>query len=191
MNWIDFRRLSTAPAGCRPRAQAGLSLIELMVTISVGALLMSLGAPSFVQAMRLQEIRAAQNELAAALQLAEIEASRRGTAVVMLRRDGCGRPLSGQQDWSCGYLLFGDRDGDGNQDGDEPSFKAVEVSSRLSLQHLAGGLERLQMNPWGKATGGAHRFVMVSATSGGAVSGTVCLNLGGQVQLLKGDVSCP
>ena len=112
-------------------------------------------------------------------------------AVVLLRRNVCGLQLSGPQDWSCGYRMFADSNGNGNQDANEPDLKAVEVSTNVRLQHLAGGTDRVQMNPWGKATGGAHRFLLAPATGSTHLSGTVCLNLGGQIQLLKGNVACP
>lgn len=178
--------------GWRSAARArGFSLIELMVTIAVAVVLIGLGAPQMVQSLRTQEIRAARDELTAAIQLAEIEAIRRGGNVVLQRKTGCGAALSGAADWRCGYILFADANADGARDPGEPLLKDITLGDAVQLQHTTGGTDTLTMNAWGRSAGGAHRFELTSTAGSAATTSTVCLNLGGQVRSLPGSVTCP
>jgi type IV fimbrial biogenesis protein FimT len=169
----------------------GFSLIELMVTIAVAVILIGLGAPHLVQNLRTQEVRAARDELTAALHLAEIEASRRGGNVVLRRKTACDVTLGGDADWHCGYILFADTNANGSRDAGETLLKDITLGGAMRLQHSAGGTNTLVMNAWGRAEGGEHRFVVSSNSTGGAASSTVCLNLGGQLSILTGTVACP
>lgn len=63
------------------RAQAGVTLIELAVTLVVFALLIAMGAPSFVNRIRNAEVRNAANSVMAGLQKAREEAVRRNAVV--------------------------------------------------------------------------------------------------------------
>ncbi len=61
----------------------GFTLIELMFTVLVGALLLALAVPSFDAAMNSGRVSGQANELVATLQLARMEAIRRNARVVV------------------------------------------------------------------------------------------------------------
>jgi len=63
------------------RAQYGFTLIEVMVALTVLAILISLGAPSFAEWLQSQRIRAAAEALTNGLQVARGEAIRRNLPV--------------------------------------------------------------------------------------------------------------
>lgn len=63
----------------RSTAHSGFTLIELMVTVAVLALLMTIAAPSFRDILESQRMRAAAFDLMADLTLARNEALKRGT----------------------------------------------------------------------------------------------------------------
>ncbi|HJV61394.1 MAG TPA: GspH/FimT family pseudopilin [Albitalea sp.] len=64
-----------------PRCQAGFTLIELMVALTVMALLLLLGAPSFSTWLQNSQIRTASEAMANGLQVARAEAVRRNAPV--------------------------------------------------------------------------------------------------------------
>jgi type IV fimbrial biogenesis protein FimT len=86
----------------RQRQSAGFTLIELMVTIAIAAVLLVIGAPSFVAFQRNSELTSAANSFVAALGAARGEAMKRGRqAVVVPRADN---------NWTTGWTVFVDTD---------------------------------------------------------------------------------
>lgn len=172
-----------------PRTR-GVSMVEIMVTIAVAALLLGIGAPSMVASIRQHQLRGVRDELLAALQLAELEAMRRSSVVLLSRVTSCSVALTGDSDWSCGYTVSVDANANGAQDSDEPSVKVFEVPPNVRLNHAAGGTDTVRMNPWGKVNG-AQRFVLSTGSSTATVSATVCMNTAGRARTLDGSVTCP
>lgn len=69
----------------RPAPGRGFSLIEVMVTISLLALLLGLAAPSFGNWVRSAQVRSASDALQSGLRMAQAEAVRRNRQVVFFR----------------------------------------------------------------------------------------------------------
>lgn len=80
--FLLFNRLS---AGFRPpmNKQSGFTLIELMVVISILAILLGIGVPSFRATIEGNRITTVANDLVGALQFARSEAVKRGTNVTL------------------------------------------------------------------------------------------------------------
>ncbi len=58
----------------QPQLSKGFTLLELMVTIAIGALTLSLGVPSFVNVVQNSRLTAGTNEFVAALHQARSSA---------------------------------------------------------------------------------------------------------------------
>ena len=87
------------------RANAGFTLIELMVTLAIASVLMMVAAPSFVGFQRNSEMTSVTNSLLAATSAARAEAMKTGmNALVVANGDG--------SSWSAGWTVFVDRDRD-------------------------------------------------------------------------------
>src|SRR5690625_1849031 len=67
------------------RRSAGFSLVELMITIAVLAVIIAISAPSFTGVFNNNRLTARANELVASLQSARSEALRRNAPVVVCR----------------------------------------------------------------------------------------------------------
>ena len=90
----------------------GFTLVELMITLSVLAILVGLATPSFRDFTRSNQVTAANNDLVTALNLARSEALRRSTGVTVCpSTDGavCGAAA----DWKSGWIVFEDAAGTG------------------------------------------------------------------------------
>lgn len=84
----------------RPRRPDGFTLIELMVTISIAAILLMVAAPSFVAMQRNSELTAAANSLVAGINAARGEAMKRGVNAVVVPTDAA--------NWRNGWTVFVD-----------------------------------------------------------------------------------
>ncbi|WOX06688.1 GspH/FimT family pseudopilin [Microbulbifer pacificus] len=63
------------------RREAGFTLIELMIVVTILAIVMAIGIPSFTTMIKNNRLTAAVNDLAGALHFARAEAVRRGRSV--------------------------------------------------------------------------------------------------------------
>ncbi len=90
----------------------GVTLIELMITVAIFAILAAIAAPSFRGLIVRNQLSTLSNELMVALQYARSEAIvLRGTVTVCQSADGVGCAAAGG--WEQGWIAFHDRNGDG------------------------------------------------------------------------------
>jgi type IV fimbrial biogenesis protein FimT len=87
------------------RRISGFTLLELMISVALIAILLALASPSFREFTSNNRITAANNDLITALNLARSEATKRGTPVsICASADGttCGAAT----DWASGWIVF-------------------------------------------------------------------------------------
>ena len=82
----------------------GFTLFELMVTLAVAALILSLGVPGFRSFIQNNRAATHTNDVVTALNLGRSEATRRG-APVLLCSSSDGATCSGSNDWSSGWIV--------------------------------------------------------------------------------------
>jgi type IV fimbrial biogenesis protein FimT len=86
---------------------SGFTLVELMVTLAVAAILATLAIPSFWNIIQNNRATTEANELVSALHFARSEAIKRATRVSLCpstNQTGC----TGGTDWSDGWIIFVD-----------------------------------------------------------------------------------
>ncbi len=114
---------------------AGFSLIELMVTIAILAILLAIAFPSFEGSMRSNRLATTTNELLASVSLARSEAIKNTHgAGICASADG----LTCSNDWNLGWLVWADG---GNVAANHGSFqqasdtviRVVDAHPRLVL----------------------------------------------------------
>ena len=88
----------------------GFTLIELMISLAMLAVLLGLAAPSFARMLASNRMATQTNEFTAALNLARLEAVRRAQSVA-IRADGGGATFQG------GWKVFTDANDNGAQPG--------------------------------------------------------------------------
>jgi len=110
------------------RQNLGFTLIELIITMVIAAIVVTIGVPSFRNII-LNNTRVAQvNELVGALNLARSEAAKSGLRATICRSaDGatCATDTSGV--WGSGWIVYVDR----NQDGALSSGEAIKVQGAI------------------------------------------------------------
>ena len=96
---------SAHSSGFRAR---GFTLVELMTTVAVLAILIAVVPPSLASFVRTSQVRAAQSELISSLMLARSEAAKRGKTVFV----SAAAPVTGSE-FSAGWRVWVDEDDSG------------------------------------------------------------------------------
>lgn len=152
-------------SSCRMR---GFTLVELMVTVAVLAVLVGIGYPNFQSTLKSNRLAAATNELVAGIALARSEAIRTTRfSGVCPTSDGS----SCSADWSAGWLTWDDKNSDGSLDAGDVVIRHVQGNNNLTIT----------------SGGGAARFVFdrrgrLSSYGGGAAAAPIA---GGQSLTLQ------
>ncbi|MEO8545900.1 MAG: GspH/FimT family pseudopilin [Burkholderiaceae bacterium] len=108
--------------------QQGLSMVELLMVVLIGALLVGLAAPSFSALVNAQRGSALASGLFASLQLTRIAAITRNDRVVMCKSlDGSGCSTVGG--WQQGWIVFQDSN---NNAALDPGETVIERQQALS-----------------------------------------------------------
>lgn len=114
---------------------SGLSLIELIIALSIGAILLGLAAPSFSQFIKNSRMTGYVNAMVATLYHARSEAAKRNRNVLVCKSsDGqyCDRATT----WDQGWIAFADLDDSRTRSADEPLVsvhQALESGDSLRL----------------------------------------------------------
>ena len=106
--------------------QRGFTVLELMITVSVAAVLATVAVPSFSSFMSNNRITAQANSFHSSILYARSEAVKRNVQVAMCGSSNsaavnpCGTASSG---WTDGWLMFVDDNENGQRDGTEAIIK--------------------------------------------------------------------
>lgn len=126
-------RLQPAPP-INQLAASGFTLIELMVTIAVLAIVAVLAAPSFGNLIDRSRLTASANEVVGALQTARMEAVRRNTSVVLCPSTD-GATCDGA-DWQR-LIVFSDDNGN----------EAVDAATDIVVRDVIVATGNIQVTP--------------------------------------------
>jgi type IV fimbrial biogenesis protein FimT len=96
------------------RRTTGFSLIEMLTTMSILAILLAIASPGLASLTSANSLSSAQSELAASLMLARGEAMKRGSSVGLAAM----APVTGSE-FSAGWTVFVDSNGNGRFDAGE------------------------------------------------------------------------
>lgn len=183
------------------RRSAGFTLLELMVTLTVMAIMLGIGVPSFQDMMRRNRLATQTNALISALALARSEAVKRGVRVTVcpanVNQDAC----SDSGDWAeNGMIIFTDGlglVGTVDLDEDEPNNNdailqrlPAAAAQRINIDNPLILISYMQNGNLDLPPGDDTRFTLVPEDCSGAQGAR-------QVQLIAAgrasarSVACP
>lgn len=162
------------------RYSRGFTLVELLITLSILAIMLAIAAPSFTNLIQSNRTQTISNELMTALQFARSEAVKRGANVDICRRNGdvCANAVT----WGNGWLV--------KVNGGDVLRVWEAVGGQDSV---TGPNETLTYRPNGllsKAAGAANvQFVVGYSNCTGKTQYTITLTATGRATSAKG--TCP
>lgn len=110
----------------QPRdAQRGFTLVELLISLAVMAVLMTFAVPSFHSLMDSSKLTAASNALLSSMHLARSEAIKRGARVVLCKTAN-GFVCAERGGWEQGWIVFHDANNNGERDGNEVVIQRIQ-----------------------------------------------------------------
>ncbi len=95
------------------RSENGFTLYELMITLLIVGVVLTMGIPNLTEFTRNSRITTAANDIHAAFQVARSEAARsKGTVTICASDNSMDDDADCQGDWDEGFIVFADLNGD-------------------------------------------------------------------------------
>nr|WP_196799746.1 GspH/FimT family pseudopilin [Thioalkalivibrio sulfidiphilus] len=98
----------------------GFTLVELMVTLAIAAIVLTIAVPSFWSIVQNNRASTQANELITALNLARSEAVKRGLPVSICPSSNQTACVASSTNWAVGWIVFVDLNNDGVRQTTEP-----------------------------------------------------------------------
>ena len=172
------------------RDARGFTAIELMVVVSILAVLAALAAPSFTPLIERWRVRQTVEGLQSTLFYARSEAIKRGGNVVV-QKNSCPE-VSDDGDWDCGWYVCDDTNNDNTCNVSEPVLQQFDTPNRIRVSRSDSGGAAITLNRWGLPTQGIGVSIVPKdkSTSDQAARG-LCMSTGGRIRtLLPEQIPC-
>ena len=139
-----------------PQSWKGFTILELMITLSITAVLLTLGIPAFHEYSLKQNMNAAVNSLQNDLLYGRSQAIYQDTQVIACP----GSPSNGctdSTDWGDGWIVFSDANTDRQHQDDEALLRHTQALQHI-LVHSSVGRTNIRFYPNGSAPGSNASF---------------------------------
>lgn len=171
--------------------QRGVTLIELMITLAIAAILLGVALPNFRAFVAANRLSGSAQEFLVALQLARSEAIRSGGQVT-LRLNA----TAGSADWgSAGWTMFADTNGNGALDAGEQVLRdGMPLPAQLTLIGSANFATFIAFDRDGRlASPGGGVFVLCQGSAltedGQSRSRAIVVNGAGRVRMARNNAA--
>lgn len=169
------------------KRQTGFTLVELMVTLAIAAIVLTIGIPAFQEAIRSNRLATITNDFVSTLMLARSEAVKRSTKVSVCKSTNgtsCSTAASG---YETGWIVFVDVSNTGANkgtiDGNDQVIRVFEGStSGVTLRGDANTVNFLTYAADGSVDGVNNTTMTVCKTP---KARTITLNKAGRPYVLE------
>lgn len=170
---------------------SGMSLVELLTSIGILAIVAAVSAPSMAKLVERQRAVGATNALVTHLSLARLTAITHSSHTVLCPSTN-GATCNAGTDWSDGLLLFLDRDGNRRPDHPRDIVRADNTSLSQHLRLISStGRQQARYLPDGRSAG--SNLTISICNMRGELLGSVIVNNTGRIRSTRpaNPASCP
>lgn len=156
--------------------QKGFSLIELVITVAIAGILMSIGLPSLSKTMQKSKLTSLHNNLLSALSLARNTAISRGTFATICKSNQSATACNTSGAWQDGWIVFPDNNNNGAVDAGET---ILAINSNLPEQiTIKFSKNFITYGPQGYANGYSGTFTFCDDKDSSNKKGMIISNNG-------------
>jgi type IV fimbrial biogenesis protein FimT len=169
--------------------QRGFTMIELLVTLSIAAIMMTIAVPSFRDFLLNNRMTSQTNDFVLALASAKSEAVKRGVFVTVCSR-ATNATCAGSTTWDSGWLVFADNNGDGLVTAGTDVVLQVREALEGNNTLRAGARQRVTFQNTGFSSGFNDTFRLCDSR-GTADGRSITVSMQGRVTSATGTTACP
>ncbi|MEP9318215.1 GspH/FimT family pseudopilin [Pseudomonas sp. LABIM340] len=166
--------------------ELGFTLVELLFTLAILAIALSIAAPSFSELLHNQRASTATQELRNALDFARESAAHRGQPISIAATGG---------DWAAGWEVFADSGNSGVRAPQQPPLAAHGPLSGISIRTDSTSRRYLHFTPRGNAIqpNGSFHASTLTLCGAGRTSYHIVFNKAGRIRTEAGYTEdyCP
>lgn len=168
----------------------GMTLIEVLVTLSVLAILLAVGVPAFNQFVVSNRLSAYSSDMLSTLTLARSEAIKRNSRVVLCK-SADGESCAGAGSWNQGWIVFADPNNNANRDAGEPTvYKVAALQSGYAFDGVNGFVSSVSYDAQGGATQAGTVTLCPPAPAASGQGREIVVSASGRPRESK-IISCP
>ena len=173
------------------RQEQGFTLVELMITLEIAAVLLGTVAPGMARLMERNRIQTAADNLFTGLMLTRSEALKRNQSVVICKSaNGTACATGGGTEWHDGWLVYADADGDNAPDPNEILRVTSSLRNGDTLYTSGSDFDdQVSYNVDGTASG-IGTFVVCNKAGDLNYSREVAVSVTGRPKLNKSTTDC-
>lgn len=171
------------------RFNAGLTLIELLSALSIGLTILTLSSP-MVNMLRSNKASSISYEFVSALNFARSEAIKRASKVTVCRSTSgkrCDRipDINGQKDWSAGWIVFSDLNGNGQVNPAQDEILRVRRALESGYTLRSNSKVRVTYKPTGISPGFMDSWTICTPGNNNAFNKGIIVAYAGRIRFAK------
>ncbi|MBS7807511.1 GspH/FimT family pseudopilin [Variovorax sp. PCZ-1] len=182
-----FSRTKVKPA----KLAQGFTLIELMVTIAILAIVTTLAAPSMVSFVARWQLSNAVNTFTSSMKLARSEAVKRGRSAFMCRTtNGTTCTAGGGRLWATGWIVYVDNDNSSSLTANDTTIWVQQNLTAIDTISSSNFTE-IQFTPAGTLRNGqGAQGLTFNWDNGGVHKRGLCISFSGRTRLVAEQADC-